>query len=107
MQNILQLDDCKLSQIGTLPFIHNNGAGVSLGGLIILCFNMLASSPDYKLCRSATSATGGTWTEMELSTYEHDQASMSPSTGGSSKNIKNIKNPFRQLFSHSKKIWTH
>ena len=80
-KQVLQLDNCELNPIGNIPFNFYSGGGVSLGGLIILCFNMLSSAPEYKLCRSAVSAIGGTWTELELSTYEHDTSSISPSTG--------------------------
>ena len=75
---ILELKDCGLQNIGTLKFSHYYGACGSRGGVIVLCFNL--NPEDNKRCRKASSATGE-WTELAQSSYEHRETSIAISPG--------------------------
>ena len=77
-RQVLQVDDCGLSRIGTTPFDHVFGACASTDVLIMLCFNL--DSNDYKRCRQASSPSGP-WTQMALSRYDHRATSIATSAG--------------------------
>ena len=74
-RQVLQLTDCSLSNIGSIPFDHWYGACDSTNGTIVLCFDV----NDNKQCRHATTPLGE-WRDMALSTYNHQgtQIAMSP-----------------------------
>ena len=78
-RQVLQLDNCRLTSIGSIDFTHDGGACGSANGVIILCFNTV-NSMDYKRCRQAATPNGP-WTEMALSTYDHKDTSIATSTG--------------------------
>merc|ERR1711892_884394 len=92
-RQILQVDSCSLTSVGSIPFDHYRAACGSTAGVIVLCFNYdeFATGPDglrrrrdgsdandAKRCRQATSPSGP-WTEMALSTYEHKYTSIAAS----------------------------
>ena len=74
-QQILQLVNCDLTSIGTIPFNHETGACDSTNGIIVLCFDR----NDDKQCRQATSPLGP-WSNMTPSIFSHlnTQIAMSP-----------------------------
>ena len=75
-RQVLQLNDCSLSNIGSIPFNHELGACDSSNGLIILCFEWY----DTKQCRQATQPLGE-WSDMALLTYEHRATQIATSPG--------------------------
>ena len=75
-QQILQVTNCSLSPIGTLPFNHTWAACDSTNGFIILCFD----ENDAKQCRQATTPLGE-WSDMALSTYHHKYTQIAASPG--------------------------
>ena len=75
-QQILQLKDCGLINVGLLEFNHHVGACASTNEAIILCFD----NNTKKRCRQA-STLNGPWRDMTLSTYEHQQTSIATSPG--------------------------
>ena len=75
-RQVLQLIDCGLSSIGTLPFDYAWGACDSSNGLILLCFDI----NDTKQCRQATTPLGP-WSEMTPSTYDHRATQIATSPG--------------------------
>ena len=75
-RQILQVTDCSLSPIGTLPFDHDAGACESSNGIIVLCFD----TNDAKQCRQATTPLGE-WSDMALSTYDHRFTQIATSPG--------------------------
>ena len=81
-RQVLQVIDCGLSLIGTLPFDHSWGACDSSNGLIVLCFDSGDSeySDDYKQCRKATQPLGE-WSDMTPSTYDHHVTQIATSSG--------------------------
>ena len=76
IRQVLQVIDCGLSSIGTLPFDHEWGACDSANGLILLCFE--GNEP--KQCRQATTPLGP-WSEMTPSTYDHRRTEIATSPG--------------------------
>ena len=77
-RQILQLDDCRLINIGSLAFDHDGACG-STNGVMVLCFNN-AENGDGKRCRQASSPTEQ-WSEVALSMYEHRHTSVATSKG--------------------------
>ena len=75
-RQVLQLIDCSLSLIGTIPFNHEWGACDSSNGIIVLCFDI----NNYKRCRQATTPLGE-WRELTPSTYEHRITHIATSPG--------------------------
>lgn len=75
-QQVLQVDNCGLTLIGSLSFDHDKGACGSSNGVIVLCFDI----SDTKKCRKSTSPLGE-WSEMTSSTYEHRWTSIALSPG--------------------------
>ena len=64
-RQVLQVDNCGLTLIGSLSFDHDKGACGSSNGVIVLCFDV----SDTKQCRKSTSPLGE-WSEMTSSTYD-------------------------------------
>ena len=75
-RQVLEVQDCGLTYIGSTPFDFRYGACGSSGGVIVLCFDYY----DYKQCRQASSPSGP-WTEMPLSANAHRLTSIAPSPG--------------------------
>ena len=83
-RQVLQLVDCGLTSIGTLPFDHYYGAcgsqALSYSGahvdLILLCFD----NTDVKQCRYATEPLGP-WNVMTESTWHHQETSIATTPG--------------------------
>ena len=75
-RHVLQVIDCGLSSIGTIPFDHSWGACDSANGLILLCFD----DYDFKQCRQATTPLGP-WSEIIPSTYDHRSTQIATSPG--------------------------
>ena len=75
-RQVLQVDNCGLTLIGSLSFDHDKGACGSSNGVIVLCFDV----SDTKQCRKSTSPLGE-WSEMTSSTYEHRWISIALSPG--------------------------
>ena len=71
-RQVLQLTDCSLSNIGSIPFNHYRGAN----RLIILSFD----HDEDKQCRKATTPLGE-WSDMALSTYDHHATQIATSPG--------------------------
>ena len=78
-RQVLQVESCGLTAVGTLAFNHETGACASTGGLIVLCFDYT----DYKQCRQSSSPLGP-WTLMPASTYDHRSTSIATSRGTTS-----------------------
>ena len=79
-RQVLELDNCELTEIGTLTFDHYHGACGSFNSVIVLCFDVLS---DLKQCRQSSSPLGP-WTLMATSTYEHKMTSIATSPGTTS-----------------------
>ena len=79
MRQILQIEDCGLEAVGSLPFDHVGRACGSSQGVIVLCFNAMSPN-DSKLCRQASSPDGP-WADMAQSTYDHGMTSIAISPG--------------------------
>ena len=81
-RQVLQLVDCKIDSIGTLPFDHYYGAcgsqALSHSGahVILLCFDYT----DVKQCRYATEPLGP-WNVMTESTWHHQSTSIATTPG--------------------------
>ena len=83
-RQVIQLVDCGLKSIGTLPFDHYYGAcgsqALSYSGahvdLILLCFDYT----DVKQCRYATEPLGP-WNVMTESTWHHQETSIATTPG--------------------------
>ena len=76
LRQVLQLIDCSLSYIGSIPFNHDLGACDTSNGVIVLCFDYY----DTKQCRKATQPLGE-WNDMALSKYDHRFTQIATSTG--------------------------
>ena len=77
-RQVVQVEDCGLVSIGTIPFNLIYGACGATEDAIVLCFNL--DKNDYKRCRQASSSSGP-WTQIALSTYDHRAISIATSTG--------------------------
>ena len=81
-RQVIQLVDCGLKSIGTLPFDHYYGAcgsqALSYSGthVILLCFDYT----DVKQCRYATDPLGP-WNVMTESTWHHQSTSIATTPG--------------------------
>ena len=78
-RQILQVDECGLIKLGSLPFDHRLGACCSTEDVMILCFNYNDEN-DLKKCRQASSPTGS-WSELALSSFEHRDTAIAASPG--------------------------
>merc|ERR1711935_604254 len=79
-RQILEINDCGLKTIGSIPFDHDRGACSSTDDAIVLCFNSNDSN-DYNRCRMASSPNGR-WSQMLLSNYAHRYTSIASSSDG-------------------------
>ena len=81
-RQVIQLVDCGLKSIGTLPFDHYYGAcgsqtlAYSGAHVILLCFDYT----DVKQCRYATDPLGP-WNVMTESTWHHQSTSIATTPG--------------------------
>ena len=78
-RQILQVDECGLIKLGSLPFDLCIGACGSTEDFMVLCFNY-DESTDHKICRQGSSPTGS-WSELALSTYAHRDTAIATSPG--------------------------
>ena len=77
-RQVLQVDNCGLTELGLIPFDHSFGACGSTDKVIVLCFDV--NSKDAKECRQASSPSGP-WTEMAQSSFGHRVTSIATSPG--------------------------
>ena len=75
-RQVLQLVDCALTLLGTIPFNHEHGTCGSSNGLIVLCF----ADYDAKQCRKSLKPLGE-WSEMTPSTFDHGSTQIATSPG--------------------------
>ena len=75
-RQVLQVIDCGLTSIGTIPFDHEYGACDSANELIVLCFDY----NDSKQCRQSSTPLGPS-SEMTPSTYDHRHTQIATSPG--------------------------
>ncbi len=73
---VLQVVNCSLTSIGTIPFDHEWGACDSSNGLIVLCFDYY----DNRQCRQSSTPLGS-WSEMTPSTFDHKLTQIATSPG--------------------------
>ena len=78
-RQVLQIEDCGLVNIGSIPFDLTTGACDSTASVMVLCFHYWEVN-DLKRCRKASSPYGP-WTLMALSTYAHQSAKIATSSG--------------------------
>lgn len=79
-QQILQVENCELINIGKTEFDHHAGSCGSTGTEVVLCFNGNDSN-DFRRCRYTSAAPTGAWSQLALSAYDHSEISIGTSPG--------------------------